>query len=231
MPNGVDQIDETDARICVGAIAGPSGVRGDVKIKSFTQEPEDVVNYGPVETEDGSQTFVLKMLRSVKGGISARIEGINSREKAEGLKGTKLYISRDMLPELDDEEFFIEDLVGLKAIRTDGRDFGIIKTVQNHGAGDFLEITLVNDMDANRVVDLPFTLAIVPKVSIEDGVVTVDPPEALDPEVQDAEKAAKKKQRNAKKYKRGGKNKAKSDDVSSDASSEAVGDPSAEQGE
>ncbi len=159
----------------VGAIAGAFGVRGEVRLKSFTDDPEAIASYGPLQTDDG-RSFTVKSLRAVKDGFAGRIGGIGSREAAEALKGTALYVARDALPEPDEEEFYFVDLVGLEVQLTDGSVFGTVKAVQSFGAGDLLEILPVG---AKRTVLVPFTKEAVPVVEIKAGRVVIDPPAGL----------------------------------------------------
>ncbi len=163
-------------RICVGAIAGAHGVKGDFKLKSFTSMPEDVAAYGPVETEDGAEVFTLTLLRGTKSGLFvARAVEVKSREQVETLKGTRLYVGRDRLPTPEEDEFYYEDLVGLKAQTTDGQAFGEVKAVLNHGAGDLLELRHIPDVKGSRI--LPFTKQAVPEIDFAAGTLTVSPPE------------------------------------------------------
>ena len=115
-----------EKRVCLGAFAGAFGVKGDVKVKAFTETPENIAAYGPVETEDGARRFTLEIVRSVKPGLLlVRAPEIESREDAESMKGVRFYVDRDCLPAPGEDEFYIEDLVGLKSNRrkrrTDGR--------------------------------------------------------------------------------------------------------------
>ncbi len=164
------------ARICVGAITGAFGVRGEVRVKSFTAEPEAVGDYGPLSTEDGSQSFTLTITRPVKNGFAVRLSGVGTKEQADALKGTRLYAPRDALPALPDDEFYHTDLIGLAVVDTGGRDRGQVHAVHNHGASDLLE---VREKGAKGTVLVPFTQEIVPTVDIIAGRIVVDPPEGL----------------------------------------------------
>lgn len=163
-------------RVCVGAIAGAFGVRGEVRVKSFCSVPEDIATYGPLVTEDGARSFTLKITRPVKNGLAARLSGIGSKEAADALRGTRLYVDRDALPGLPDDEFYHADLIGLRVLDTGGTELGRVRAVHNHGAGDLLELT---GPAIKGAVLLPFTRDTVPTVDLDAGVLIADPPEGL----------------------------------------------------
>lgn len=164
-------------RICLGVISGVHGIKGEVKIKSFTQDPADIADFGSLEDEQGARTFEVTSARAVKGNIVvAKLKGVSGRNQAEALKGTKLFIAKDLLPDADEGEWYYADLVGLKAVGEDGSTFGHIVTVQNFGAGDLLEIELA---DSKKTVFLRFTQETVPEVDIKGGKIIVAPPEDL----------------------------------------------------
>ena len=160
--------------ICIGAIAGAFGVSGEVRLKSFCSEPTDIAAYGPLSTEDGSRTFHITLTRPVAGGLGARITGVSTKEEADALRGTSLYVARDRLPSLPDDEFYHADLIGLAAYDTGGELIGKVTAVYNHGAGDILEISPTRHKSA---LLLPFTVAIVPNVDLAAGRIIVDVPE------------------------------------------------------
>lgn len=164
------------ARICVGAIAGAFGVRGEVRLKSFTAEAEAIAGYSPLATEDGSRTFTVTLTRVIKNGLAARLSGIETKEQADEMKGVKLFVPRDRLPEPEEDEFYHADLIGLEVRDTGGTLLGRVKSVQNHGAGDLLEL---HGPALKNTVLLPFTKEIVPTVDIASGRLVVDPPEGL----------------------------------------------------
>ena len=163
-------------RVCVGAIAGAFGVRGEVRLKSFCAEAADIAAYGALTTEDGSRTFDVTLTRPVPEGFAARLTGIASKEAADALRGTRLYAPREALPSLPDDEFYHADLLGLTALDTGGRELGKIAAVLNHGAGDLLEL---RGPGLKGSVLVPFTRAIVPTVDLASGRVIIDPPEGL----------------------------------------------------
>ena len=165
--------------ICVGAIGGAFGVHGEVRLKSFTSEPEDIAEYAPVFTEDGSRAFDVVLTGRVKNGLSARMSGIVTKEDADALKGTNLFVPRDRLPSLPDDEFYHADLVGLSVYDTGGALLGEVRSVQNHGASDLLEI---DGPGLKTTTLLPFTCTAVPTVDLVAGKIIADPPEGLLPD-------------------------------------------------
>jgi 16S rRNA processing protein RimM len=163
--------------ICVGAIAGAFGVAGEVRLKSFCSEPTDIAAYGPLLSEDGSRDYHITLTRPIAGGLGARIKGVTTKEQADALRGTSLYVPRDRLPKLPDDEFYHADLIGLSAYDPGGQLIGKVTAVYNHGAGDILEISPTGHKSA---LLLPFTMAIVPNVDLAAGRVVVDLPEETD---------------------------------------------------
>jgi len=159
--------------ICVGAIAGSFGVKGEVRLKSFCAEPEDIASYGALSSEDGAQIWTVKLTRPVKGGFAARLTGVASKEAADALKGTRLYAPRDALPALPDDEYYYSDLIGLEVVDTGGAPIGKVAAVLNHGAGDLLEVRAPGE----KPVLLPFTREVVPTVDLTTSRIVADPPE------------------------------------------------------
>ena len=167
----------TEEMICVGAIAGAFGVTGEVRLKSFCTEPADIGSYGPLTSEDGKQHFKITLTRPVAGGLGARIAGITTKEAADALRGTSLFVPRAKLPKLPDDEFYHTDLIGLDAFDTGGVQIGKVLAIYNHGAGDILEISSTRHKSA---LLLPFTMAIVPNVDLAAGRIVVNMPEESD---------------------------------------------------
>ena len=163
-------------RICVGAIGGAFGVRGEVRLKSFTADPEAIADYAPLTSEDGTRSFTLRITGAVKGGFAARLSGVTTKEEADALRGLRLFVPRDRLPSLPDDAFYHADLIGLLVVDTGGAELGRVKSVQNHGAGDILEI---HGPGLKSTVLLPFTLDAVPTVDLAAGRIVADPPEGL----------------------------------------------------
>lgn len=161
-------------RVCVGAIAGAFGVQGEVRLKSFCTEPEDIAAYGPLYSEDGARSFTVRLTRPVTGGLGARLSGVATKEEGDALRGATLWVDRSKLPSLPDDEFYHTDLIGLEVYDTGGALVGRVRSVQNFGAGDILEIFAPG---RKTTLMLPFTLAVVPTVDIKAGRVVVDLPE------------------------------------------------------
>ena len=136
---------DSDERVLLGRITGVHGLKGEVKIAAFTAEPEDVAAYGPLTNADGSVTFEIASLRHAGGGgVVARLRGVADRNAAESLARNGAFRPRSMLPPADADEYYHSDLIGLSAISPDGEPLGEIVAVHNFGAGDLLELRLVN---------------------------------------------------------------------------------------
>ena len=161
-----------ESLILVGRVAGAFGVRGEVRITSYTAEPGALLGYKTLRREDGSAALTLTAGRTAKGGVVARAEEVETREQAEALRGLRLYIPREALPEPDEDEFYVTDLIGLAVETPDGEPLGQVKSVQDFGAGDLLEI---QPRDGASWY-LPFTQDAVPEVRIADGKVIAVPP-------------------------------------------------------
>ena len=164
--------------IPVGAIAGAYGVRGELRVKSYCAVPEDIERYSPLFTEDGQTSYALAILRPIKNGFAARIPQVATKEEADALRGTTLFAQRDQLPSLPDDEFYHADLIGLEVFDTGGVLLGKVKTVQNHGADDLLELQLAG---SSATVFLPFTKAAVPTVDLAARRIVADPPGGILP--------------------------------------------------
>ena len=158
-------------RVLLGVVAAPHGVRGLVRIKSFTEDPMAVGAYGPLSDEAGKKEYRVEALSAARGAVLARIDGIADRTAAEALRGLRLYVAREALPEAGEREWYEADLVGLPAVGRDGRDWGKVIAFHNFGAGPVMEVS--------GGVMLPFTDAAVPEIDIEGGKVVVDPPAGL----------------------------------------------------
>ena len=163
-------------RVSVGVITGAHGIKGEVKLKSFTADPEAIADYAPLTSEDGTRSFTLRITGAVKGGFAARLSGVTTKEEADALRGLRLFVPRDRLPSLPDDEFYHADLIGLLVVDTGGAELGRVKSVQNHGAGDILEI---HGPGLKSTVLLPFTLDAVPTVDLAAGRIVADPPDGL----------------------------------------------------
>jgi 16S rRNA processing protein RimM len=166
----------TDRKVLVGAVAGPHGVQGEVKIKTFTTDPAAIGRYGPLDDESGTRQYTLKVRGEVRGLVIARMSGVADRNAAEALKGLRLYVSRDRLPKPKKDEWYLTDLVGLRVERADGVAMGRVKSMQNFGAGDLVEVETAN----GQTVFLPFTKKVFPEVDVAGGRLIVDPPEEVE---------------------------------------------------
>lgn len=163
-------------RVCVGAITGAFGTKGEVRLKSFCAEPESIGSYGPLSSEDGTTTWNLQLVRPGRSGFIGRLSGVTTKEEADALRGTKLHVARSRMPELPEDEFYTADLIDLLVYDTEGNEIGRITAVLNHGAGDLLEIGQGN---AGPGVLLPLTRANVPMIDLTNGHIVIDPPDGL----------------------------------------------------
>ncbi|OZB14889.1 MAG: 16S rRNA processing protein RimM [Rhodobacterales bacterium 34-62-10] len=162
--------------ICVAVIAGAFGVRGEVRLKSFTADPVTIGEYAPLVTEDGSRSFDVALEGQLTNGLLVRLSGVGTKEEADALKGVKLFVPRDRLPGLPDDEYYHADLIGLEVLDTGGAALGRVKAVLNHGAGDILEVQVPG---SSETVLLPFTMEAVPTVDLAAGRIIADPPDGL----------------------------------------------------
>jgi 16S rRNA processing protein RimM len=162
----------TAGRVLVAEIGAPHGLRGEVRLRSFTADPLTVKDYSPLEDENGRK-FEIESLRPGKGVLIARLAGVSGRTEAERLTNLKLYIPRSRLPEIEQDEFYHADLVGLEVVSTGGEALGTLAAVHNFGAGDVIEVKPAS----GPAVMLPFTEKVVPVIDIAAGRIVVDPPE------------------------------------------------------
>jgi 16S rRNA processing protein RimM len=161
--------------IFVGAVTGVRGLKGEVRIKSFTADPKGISAYGDVFEENGDKSYTIRVTGQAKGQVLARLGGIDDRDAAEAMKGTRLYVPKSALPPPDEDEFYFSDLVGLSADLLDGGNLGRVKEVHDFGAGAILEVV----GGEYGVVMVPFTRAAVPTVDKAQGRVVIDPPAGL----------------------------------------------------
>ena len=165
-------------RICVAQIGAAHGIRGEVRLRSFTEDPMAVTAYGPLESEDGTRCFTIEALRPAKDHFVARIAGVGDREAAEKLTHIKLYVPRDRLPPIDDPDtFYHDDLVGLAAVTPDGAPLGTVTAILNFGAGDLVEI---RPTGGGEPLMVPFTDAGVPEIDIAARRMVVVPLTAIE---------------------------------------------------
>ena len=164
-----DILDHSIRKVCLGKVVGPQGLDGSVRIRSYTTRPEDVAAYGTVSDKTGSKEFDISIMRSTNRGLVAKISGIENRGAAEALKGLELYVGRDVLPEPKENEFYFSDLIGLEVVDLDGKLIGKVKSMDNFGAGDVIEVAIKGE----RSLVLPFSIEVVPFVDTLNGRVTV----------------------------------------------------------
>jgi 16S rRNA processing protein RimM len=170
------------ARICLGQIGAPHGVRGEVRLRSFTADPEAIRRYGPLQTEDG-RVVQIKSLRAAKDHFVASLKGVADRDAAEQLTNVKLYVPRERLPEpTEPDEFYYADLIGLAVMDRSGVARGTVVAVHNFGAGDLIE---VKPTSGNTTQMLPFDEATVPVIDLAAGQLVIVEPE-MDQEAPDA---------------------------------------------
>lgn len=164
------------APICVARIGAAHGVRGAVKLWTFTEDPLAVQHYGPLATKDGTRQFEVTHAREANGHLVATFKGIATRDEAERLNGVELYIARDQLPATDEDEYYHADLIGLAAVTADDSPIGRVIAIHNFGAGDIIEIAPPH----GATMLLPFTNAVVPTVDLAGGRVVIELPEEVD---------------------------------------------------
>lgn len=158
--------------VLIGVIGAAQGLRGEVRVKSFTENPRALANYGVLFDASG-QRFEILSARMVKTALILRFLGVNNRDQAESLNGTELFIDRSALADeaLEEDEFFLIDLEGLKAHDSKGGYWGVVSAIFDFGGGDLLELR----MDGRKPMMIPFTVAAVPEIDIEAGRILVDP--------------------------------------------------------
>lgn len=192
----------SERQICLGVITGASGIQGEVKIKPYTGDPQDVGAYGPVDLVGeggGAQTGVgVKITRFAKDAVIARFEGVEGRDAAEALRGLEMYVNRAVLPGEEEDEYYHADLVGLTVEDLEGATLGTVMAVYDFGAGEMLEVNLSSGHLGGGTAMLPFTKAAVPQVLIGEGRIIADPPDGVLPKP----KAPKDMTRGAKSGKR-----------------------------
>jgi 16S rRNA processing protein RimM len=164
------------AQICIARIGAPHGVRGAVKLWTFTEDPLAVKAYGPLVTKDGTRQFEVTHAREAKGHLVATLKGVTSRDEAERLNGIELYIARKKLPATGADEYYHADLIGLAAVTPANEPLGRVIAIHNFGAGDIIEIA----PPRGATMLLPFTNAVVPSVDLAGGRVVIELPKEID---------------------------------------------------
>ena len=163
-------------QICVARIGVAHGVRGEVKLWTFTEDPLAVKRYGPLWTRDGARQFEVTQAREAKGHLVAALKGVATREDAERLNGVELYVARDKLPATEEDEYYHADLIGLAAVTPANQPLGRVVAVHDFGAGDIIEIA----PPSGPTLLLPFTNAVVPTVDLANGRVVIELPQEIE---------------------------------------------------
>jgi 16S rRNA processing protein RimM len=163
-------------QICIARIGAAHGVRGAVKLWTFTEDPLAVKHYGPLVTKDGARQFEVTDAREAKGHLVVTLKGVATREDAERLNGVELHIAREKLPATDEDEYYHADLIGLAAVTPANEPLGRVIAIHNFGAGDIIEIAPPH----GATMLLPFTNAVVPSVDLASGRVVIELPEEIE---------------------------------------------------
>ena len=164
----------TDAArlIRIGRVAGAFGVRGEIRIATYTEEPMALLQYGALLDEKGAVCLSVTGSREAKGGLIVRAKGIDNKEQADALRGLVLHVDRSALPPPEEDEYYLTDLIGLEAVAPNGAHLGKIRSVQDFGAGDLLEV----QPPAGGSWYAAFTREVVPEVDLAAGRVVIDRP-------------------------------------------------------
>lgn len=164
-----------ERQICVGQILGAHGVRGQAKLASFTDNVEDVASYGALSDEAGGRSFTITLGAWNKTHFICTLSSVATREQAEALKGTKLYVPRSRLPRPKAGQYYYADLIGLEARLASGEVFGKVLDMKNFGAGDIIEISRPGGSEL-----LPYNKDVVSKVEVEAGYLVINPPTMIE---------------------------------------------------
>ncbi|MGE0047250.1 MAG: ribosome maturation factor RimM [Hyphomonadaceae bacterium] len=162
--------------VLVGAIEGAFGVQGEVRVKSFTADPESIAAYGPLLDANGKTVLTPKSWRAIKGSIALRAEEVKTREEAEALRNTPLHVPRGRLPKEEEDEFYVVDLIGCAVLSKSGEPLGDVIAVENFGAGDVIEVKAEN----GARFFLPFTKDAIPEIDLKARRLVADPPEVIE---------------------------------------------------
>lgn len=161
----------------LGVIVAAHGIRGQVKIRSFTADPRDITEYGPLYDARGAKAPGLTIQGETHDLLIASAEGVKDRNAAELLKGTELYIPKSALPETAEHEYYYEDLIGMDVVLENGTPFGKVRAVENFGAGEVLDVVRIDTKESEI---LPFTQAVFPAIDVAGGTLTLNPPEYVE---------------------------------------------------
>jgi 16S rRNA processing protein RimM len=163
---------EREKKVCVARIGAAHGVRGAVKLWTFTEDPLAVKRYGPLSTQDGARHFEVTAAREAKSYLVATLKGVTTRQDAERLNGLELYVAREKLPAADENEYYHADLIGLAAVTANDEPLGRVVAIHNFGAGDIIEIA----PPQGATMLLPFSTSVVPTVDLAGGRVVIELP-------------------------------------------------------
>lgn len=173
---------ELKSPVLMGVIGGPHGIKGQCRVKSFTGDPEALADYGTLYAEDG-RAFDIKDIRSAKNVVVVTFKQVSDRNTAEMLNGVELFVDRSQLPddELEQDEFYIEDLVGMDVLDETGSRVGVVAGMHNYGADDMIEVASLNENEkvTSKTQMYPFTKAVVPTIDVENRTVTLVPPSEI----------------------------------------------------
>ena len=162
----------------MGVFGAPQGVRGEVRVKSLTDDPSAIAAYGPLTDKSRTRTFTFESLRTLKGDmVVARVSGVSTREAAEALKGVEVFARRGQLPPPNEDEYYYDDLIGLEAVDVAGTYVGQVASLMNYGAGDVLEIAPV---DGGETLLLPFTKGVAQHVDFDAGRIVIETPREVE---------------------------------------------------
>ena len=164
----------------LGVFGAAQGVRGEVRVKSFTADPKAIGAYGALTDKAGARVFAFESLRALKDDmLVARVKGVSTREAAQALNGVELFARREQLPPPGEDEFYYDDLVGLAAVTREGSRLGRVVALSNFGAGDILEIA---PEGGGETLLLPFTKAVAPEIDFAAGRIVIEPPREIEGE-------------------------------------------------
>jgi 16S rRNA processing protein RimM len=158
--------------VLIGRVAGAFGVKGEVRIAAFGDDPLALLAYRDLMHKDGAPAFTLLSGRAAKGELIAKTTTDLQKEQIDAMRGLELYVPRAVLPPPDEDEFYLTDLIGLRAEAPDGEVLGVVRAVQNFGAGDILEV----EPQSGAPFYLPFTRDVVPEVRVSEGLIIAVPP-------------------------------------------------------
>ncbi len=164
--------------VLLGVFGAARGVRGEVRVKSFTADPKAIGAYGALTDKTGAHAFVFESLRPLKGEtLVARVKGVSTREAAEALNGVELFARREQLPPPGEDEFYYDDLVGLAAVTREGSALGRVVALSNFGAGDILEIAPEGGAET---LLMPFTKTVAVEIDFSAGRIVIEPPREIE---------------------------------------------------